>query len=102
MGPALLCRRATITPRIYQPQTGPQTLNVVEIVIEVGATYDGTLIEEVNWPHDSVVASVRRHGELLIPHGDTQLQAGNALVVVADGEAREPVHSLCRRVVPCA
>lgn len=96
-----LTRRAMARHHVHQNRLDASTgaLSVVEIVIENHSACDGVFVREVNWPHDSVVASVRRGGELLIPHGDTELQAGDALVVVADGEAREAVQKLCKRAV---
>jgi Trk K+ transport system NAD-binding subunit len=32
-------------------------------------------------PHDCVIVSIRRHGTVLIPHGDTVLRAGDLINV---------------------
>jgi CIC family chloride channel protein len=69
--------------------------HVEELSIALGAPCDGRRIREVAWPHDCVVASVRRGREVILPHGDTLLQAGDTLVIVAEEPARETLHTLC-------
>ena len=64
--------------------------HVFEFHIVAGSLVAGKQIRDVPWPSESVVASIRRQGRLLIPHGDTQLNSGDALVVVAAPSA-EPV-----------
>jgi Trk K+ transport system NAD-binding subunit len=44
-----------------------------------------------------VIASVRRGAQVFIPRGETILRAGDILVVVAKGTAREEVFHLCRQ-----
>ena len=44
---------------------------------------------------DSVIASLRRGRRMLIPHGDTVLQAGDVLVVVAEGQSLKIPRRLC-------
>ncbi len=94
-----LTRRAQNRHQIQTARLDVSTgeLSVVEIRIEKGAVCDGALVSKVAWPRDSVIASVRRRNKLLIPHGDTRLRAGDALVVVAEGEALAAVRRLCER-----
>jgi CIC family chloride channel protein len=96
-----LTRRASMRHRAHQARLGAAAsgpdVSVEEIVIEQGAPCDGRHIKEVTWPHDSVVASLRRGRRMLIPHGDTLVKAGDVLVVVAEGNARDAVRQLCVR-----
>jgi CIC family chloride channel protein len=39
---------------------------------------------------------MRRGRRVLIPHGDTLLQAGDILVVVAEEQTREALQRLCQ------
>ena len=55
-------------------------------------------MREVHWPDGGLIASVRRGGDVFIPHGDTIIRAGDVLVVVAEGPAREQVVQLCRAI----
>jgi len=93
-----LTRRATLRHRAHQARLEVSTgaLSVEEILIQPGAACECCRVGEITWPRDAVIASVRRGGQLLIPHGDTVLQAGDVLVVVAEGEARAALLRLCR------
>jgi CIC family chloride channel protein len=55
---------------------------VIELRVEPGAPTDGRLLRDLSWPPGSVVASIRRHGEVIAPRGDTMLKAGDMLTVV--------------------
>lgn len=96
-----LSRRAALRHRAHQARLDASTgaLRVEELAIEPGAACDGRRVREVAWPHAAVLASVRRGGELLIPHGDTRLQAGDVLVVVAEGEAAGELRRLCAKAL---
>lgn len=59
---------------------------VTEFHIASGASLAGKLIREVQWPAESTVASIRRHGKLLVPHGSTKLEVGDVVTVVAASE----------------
>ena len=93
-----LTRRATLRHRAHQARLDVSTgaLSVEEILIQPGAACERCRVGEITWPRDAVIASVRRRGQLLIPHGDTLLQAGDVLVVVAEGEARAALLGLCQ------
>ena len=72
-------------------------VDVQELVIQKGAECDRKAVHEVSWPRDCVIASVRRGSRLFIPRGETILTAGDVLVFVAEGKAREEVERLCRK-----
>ena len=92
-----LTRRVTLRNRAHQVQLGTFSgMDVEEILIADGSPCAGKRMREVPWPHDCVVASLQRDGQTLIPRGDTQLQAGDLLLVVAEGSAREKVLQVCR------
>lgn len=92
-----LTRRAVLRHRAHRTRLDASTgdLRVEEIEIRPGATCDRRRVSEVAWPRAAVIASVRRGGELLIPHGDTQLQAGDVVVAVADDDAAAELRRLC-------
>lgn len=94
-----LTRRTTLRHRAHEARLDISTgaLSVEEIVIQPDATCDRRRVREIVWPRDAVIASVRRGGQMLIPHGDTLLKAGDVLVVVAEGEARVELQRLCQK-----
>ncbi len=75
----------------------PSSVNISDLAVESNALVDGKRVKEIPFPAGCVIASVRRGGQVFIPHGDTMLRAGDILVVVAEGAARETVWSLCRQ-----
>jgi len=54
-------------------------------------------MSKIPFPRGCVIASVRRGGQVFIPRGETLLRAGDVLVVVAEGAARNEVIKLCRQ-----
>jgi len=42
---------------------------------------------DVRWPPEAVVASIKRNGRLIVPHGNTRLYAGDTLTIVADTDS---------------
>jgi chloride channel protein, CIC family len=60
----------------------------VEVVIDPEAAIVGSQVKDVPWPPRTVVASVRRAGEVVVPDGSTRMEADDELVVLtADPDA---------------
>jgi chloride channel protein, CIC family len=60
----------------------------VELVLDASSAVVGREVREVEWPERTVVTSIRREGDVLVPDGGTGLRAGDELVVLtADPEA---------------
>jgi len=92
-----LKKHALLRHRAHEARLGTFSgVDVQELVIQAGAQCDGRAVREVSWPRDCVIASVRRGSRLFIPRGETILKAGDVLVFVAEGKAREEVEVLCR------
>ncbi len=68
---------------------------VREFIVEETAPCEGKMVREVRWPHGSIVASLRRGGQVLVPDGQTLLLSGDVLVVVAEADDWERIRSLC-------
>jgi len=75
----------------------PANVGVSDVAVEIGAPAADKFMKEIPFPRECVVASVRRAGQVFIPRGETLLRAGDVLVVVAEGAARDEVFQLCRR-----
>ncbi len=91
-----LTRRVAMRHQAHQVRLGSFSgVNVEEFVVEAGSICVSKRISEIKWPHECVIASLRRGRQVLIPHGDTTLTAGDVLVVVVEGVAREEVRQLC-------
>ncbi|MBN1887875.1 MAG: chloride channel protein [Thermoflexales bacterium] len=97
---AALAQRAARRHRVQQVQLGARvaeadSLSVEEATVEAGAPCIGKRMSEIAWPRECIIATLRRGRQVLFPHGDTALQAGDVLVYVAEGEAREMVRRMC-------
>lgn len=55
---------------------------------------DGAEIHEVNWPARTIVVTIRRAGNVVMPTGDTRLHVGDVLTVLSEDGARSIVHHL--------
>ncbi|MEX2328265.1 MAG: chloride channel protein, partial [Nitriliruptoraceae bacterium] len=54
----------------------------VEFVLDDRAAAVGQSVAEVTWPPRTVVASVRRRGQVVVPTGDTRFEVGDELTVL--------------------
>ena len=70
--------------------------HVFEIHLEPRSPVAGKYISAVAWPHESTVASIRRGGRMIVPHGNTELKAGDMLTIVADVSAGTELANLTR------
>ncbi len=101
---AALAQRAARQHRIQQVQLDARVaeadgVSVEEVTIEAGAACIGKRISEVAWPRECIIATLRRGRQVMFPHGDTVLGAGDVLVYVAESEARELVQRICKTPV---
>jgi CIC family chloride channel protein len=74
----------------------PARVDVSDVIVEKNASCVGKSMSEIPFPRESMIASVRRGRQVFIPRGDTELHAGDILVVVANDEALESVLRLCK------
>lgn len=94
-----LSRRAALRHMAHQVRLDaltPEMIKISEILIRAGSACAGRQMKEIAWPEDSLVASLRRGRRVMIPHGDTTLEAGDVLVVIAEGPALEGVQRLAK------
>ena len=71
-------------------------VEVVECEVEADSSLDGRALSEIEWPEDSLVASIQRGGQLIIPHGKTIMEVGDQLIVVARREDEDAIRALAR------
>ena len=93
-----LTRRVTVQQQVTQARLGVTAgVEVVECEVEAGSSLDGRALLEIEWPEDSLVAGIQRRGSLIIPHGNTIMEVGDQLSVVARREDEDVVRALARR-----
>lgn len=98
-----LAQRASLRHRVHQVRLGAvsgEEVNVLELVVEPGSGCANVAMCNIPWPRESLIASLRRGGQLMIPHGDTVLREGDVLAAVAEGPARDELVRLCKRCDP--
>ena len=62
----------------------PEAVKVVEVQVQEGSPLSGRKLKEIAWPPDSIVASIRRKQQVIIPRGETVLLGGDILAVVTE------------------
>jgi CIC family chloride channel protein len=72
-------------------------VEVVECEVEAGSAMDGRTLLELELPEDSLVASIQRGGQLIIPHGKTIMEVGDQLAVVTRREDEDIIRAMARR-----
>lgn len=70
--------------------------HVIEYVVMPGSAVVNKKIRDIDLPHETVLASIVRHGKLHIPHGDTILHEKDKVTVVADVQAEHILEGLFR------
>jgi len=84
---AALTRRAALRHSVHQTRLDavtPEKVKVVEVLVQPGSICAGKSLKDVSWPPNSIVASLRRGPQVLIPRGDTVIKRGDLLVIVTD------------------
>lgn len=69
---------------------------LVEITLEPGDGAVGRRVAELALPSGNLLVSIAREGEIIVPHGQTQLRAGDEVVILADAEQRDALRELLR------
>lgn len=57
---------------------------LLEIAIQMGAVLDGKRIKDVEWPINCLLISIRRGNEDIIPNGNSEIFAGDYLIILVD------------------
>jgi CIC family chloride channel protein len=95
-----LTRRTITRHQAHQIRLGAYAgVSVEELHIEPGSACDGKPVKALSWPHESILVTLRRGRQVMIPHGDTVLKASDVLVVAAEGDALETLRQMCRAPV---
>ena len=94
-GPFWFVPQESLPQRLKEGLTG--TAQVEEIPIETGAACDGRQLKDLSWPEHSVIVSLRRGAQIIIPKGDTGLCGGDILTVVGEAATIHEVRLLCQK-----
>ena len=72
--------------------------DLLQLAVPAGSRLRGVYVEELRLPVGAHVTLVVREGRSLVPDTDTQLHAGDSLLVVATGGVREATEARLRAV----
>ncbi len=88
-----IARRAELEQRLQERALGPvENMEYVTIELPPYSPVVGKPVRELTLPRDCVLVSIRRGRQVVVPRGDTRLQAGDRVTVFTSREAREAVH----------
>jgi len=71
-------------------------VDVREIAVEASSLCAGRQVRELRWPQNAIIASLRRGDQILIARGDTVLNAGDVLLMIADDASLLEVQRMAR------
>lgn len=73
---------------------------MMEFPVELGSAADAHRVRDVAWPSGCLIVGLRRGENEIVPRGDTELRAGDYLIVLFSGEelpqVRKAMNALCR------
>ncbi len=76
-------------------------MDLIEVRVTDRAAAAGQQVRAVSWPAHTLLTSVHRDGDLIMPRGDTDLRPGDVVSVIADDEhVVEVRHLLTGSAVP--
>ncbi len=93
-----ITRRAALRHSAHQIRLdafSPEQVNVIEVTVNAKSPCANHLVNEIKFPKESMIATLRRGRRTMIPHGNTLLQPGDVLVIVAEEEAKAQIEDLC-------
>jgi trk system potassium uptake protein TrkA len=67
---------------------------LVEVRLPETSPCRGRAIRDLDLPPDTVIVSVIRGGKLVIPRGDTTLEAGDEILAVSTVKAEKPLKDI--------
>lgn len=85
-----------------QPLRDLGGVEFVELAMRDGAVATGQRVRDVAWPPRTVLTSIRRAGQIVMPTGDTVLRPGDEVVVLTDRDAVEQVRVMMTEPVGVA
>ena len=90
-----LTRRVAIQQQVDQVRLGTVAgVQIVEETVTAGSLADTRPLSEIPWPKDSLVASIQRGSQVLIPHGNTLIKAGDQVTIICKHGEEEVLNNL--------
>ena len=68
--------------------------SLVEVVIPLGAKAAGAAIKDVTLPTQCVIVAILRKGQMIVPRGETIMEAGDEVLAITDKDGEEQLAEL--------
>ena len=62
---------------------------IIELQVQKGSRGDGRQLKNIGLPGGALVVAIQRDGKAILPHGGTEVQSGDTIVMVAAPDVRE-------------
>lgn len=68
--------------------------NLIEVPVAEHSDAAGRRVRDIDWPQHALLTSIHRAGDLIMPHGDTELHVGDTVSVIVDDDHVATVRAL--------
>ncbi len=65
-----------------------------EATVPRGSPISDRQVKDIHWPREATLVSIRRGASVLIPHGNTLIEPGDAVTIFGTGQSREELGHL--------
>lgn len=65
-----------------------------EVTVPVGSAVANATVADIQWPSDSVLVSIQRSTQVMVPHGDTVIRALDRVIAFGSPEANDELETL--------
>lgn len=62
---------------------------ICEVTVPAEAKVDGTPLKDIELPKSSLIVSITRNEQLIIPQGDTKIYSGDDVVAICEGNSQK-------------
>lgn len=67
---------------------------IITVTLQPGAEVDGRRVKDIHMPQSSLIVSILRQEQLIIPKGDTVIRAGDEIVAVCEGHSQKELYKV--------
>ena len=99
---ALAAYRSALAANVRQVRSVTSGGAMIDAEVGPGSLLAGRAVAATEWPRETVLVSVARGEQLIVPRGDVRLEVGDRLTVFAAPEARGALEVLLASRVPIA
>jgi len=99
---AIEAEASVIDARRGHGAPGLANTRIVEVHVPAGSKVIGRRLSELGLPRGALVVTIARHGEFVVPNGESTLAEQDSLLVLADHEAARSIERIVGETVEAA